>query len=98
LPIRSLDLVSQHLFWAIWATISRNPSPECPGRLAAERLRKALKALGVRSANGPVHLTVSIGVASLVQADLSLEQIMKKADDALYAAKDQGRDRVVTAP
>jgi PleD family two-component response regulator len=32
-----------------------------------------------------------------VQADLTLEQIMKKADDALYAAKDQGRDRVVAA-
>jgi hypothetical protein len=67
----------------------------CQG--AGERLRNALKALEVHTATGPVCFTVSIGVASLVQDDLTLEQIMKKADDALYAAKDQGRDRVVAA-
>jgi len=80
-----------------FAAILTHTAP-AQGVLAAERLRKALKALEVRTPNGPVRFTVSIGVASLVQADLSLAQIMKKADDALYAAKDQGRDRVVTAP
>ena len=79
-----------------FAAILTHTAPE-QGILAAERLRKALKALEVNTATGPVCFTVSIGVASLVQADLSLEQIMKKADDALYAAKYQGRDRVITA-
>jgi diguanylate cyclase (GGDEF)-like protein/PAS domain S-box-containing protein len=79
-----------------FAAILTHTAP-AQGILAAERLRKALKALEVNTATGPVCFTVSIGVASLVQADLSLEQIMKKADDALYTAKDQGRDRVVTA-
>ena len=79
-----------------FAAILTHTAPE-QGILAAERLRKALKALEVNTATGPVCFTVSIGVASLVQADLSLEQIMKKADDALYAAKYEGRDRVVAA-
>lgn len=80
-----------------FAAILTHTAPE-QGVLASERLRKALKALEVSTANGPVRFTVSIGVASLAQADLSLQQIMKNADNALYAAKNQGRDRVVTAP
>jgi diguanylate cyclase (GGDEF)-like protein/PAS domain S-box-containing protein len=79
-----------------FAAILTHTAPE-QGVLAAERLRKALKALTLDTANGPVRFTVSIGVASLLQADLSLQQIMKNADDALYEAKKQGRDRVVTA-
>ena len=43
----------------------------------AERLRKALKALVVSTVNDPLCFTVRIGVASLVQADLPLEQIIK---------------------
>jgi diguanylate cyclase (GGDEF)-like protein/PAS domain S-box-containing protein len=72
-------------------------TPPDQGRLAAERLRQALKGLKVNSANGAVRFTVSIGVAAMVQDNLSLEQIMKKADNALYEAKQQGRDRVVSA-
>jgi diguanylate cyclase (GGDEF)-like protein len=79
-----------------FAAILTHTAPE-QGILAAERLRKALKALTVDTANGAVRFTVSIGVASLLQADLSLQQIMKKADDALYDAKTQGRDRVAIA-
>jgi diguanylate cyclase (GGDEF)-like protein/PAS domain S-box-containing protein len=79
-----------------FAAILTHTAP-AEGVLAAERLRKALKGLTVDTANGPVRFTVSIGVASLIEPDLSLAQIMKKADNALYAAKDQGRDRVVMA-
>jgi len=79
-----------------FAAILTHTAPE-QGLLAAERLREALKALEVNTATGPVLFTVSIGVASLVEAELSLEQIIKKADTALYEAKDRGRDRVVMA-
>ena len=79
-----------------FAAILTHTSPE-QGRLVAERLRQALKALHVDTANGPVHFTVSIGVASMVTEAAPLDWIMKKADDALYAAKQEGRDRVVMA-
>ncbi len=65
--------------------------------LAAERLRRALKALTVSTSGGEIRFTVSIGLASMDQGGLSLEQIMKKADTALYEAKDRGRDQVVMA-
>ena len=79
-----------------FAAILTHTAPD-QGRLAAERLRKAMKRLEVATAKGVVRFTVSIGVAAMVVEDLSLEQIMKKADEALYAAKQQGRDRVVIA-
>ena len=79
-----------------FAAILTHTAPE-QGALAAERLREALKALTVNTANGSVRFTVSIGVASLIESGLSLEQIMKNADNALYGAKNQGRDRVVMA-
>ena len=79
-----------------FAAILTHTAPDM-GRLAAERLRKALKKLEVATAKGVVRFTVSIGVAAMLTEDLSLEQIMKKADEALYEAKQQGRDRVVLA-
>jgi two-component system, cell cycle response regulator len=42
----------------------------------------------------PLSLTVSIGVASLKGSDDTLEHMLKRADDALYRAKREGRNRV----
>jgi diguanylate cyclase (GGDEF)-like protein len=42
------------------------------------------------------HVTVSVGVASLEPGDTS-ESLIERADQALYRAKADGRDRVVTA-
>ena len=42
-----------------------------------------------------LDVTVSIGVASLMGSDESALQIMKRADEALYEAKNTGRNKVV---
>ncbi|MDS1029806.1 PAS domain S-box protein [Bacillota bacterium LX-D] len=60
----------------------------------AERLRSNLANLGVEFNNTPVYFTVSIGVATLNQEDTSFENILKRADEALYSAKKAGRNRV----
>ena len=41
----------------------------------------------------PLKLTVSIGVAALADGDL--DAAIRSADQALYQAKDQGRDQVI---
>jgi diguanylate cyclase (GGDEF)-like protein len=66
-------------------------------RLTAERLRAAIAALEVRAPNGPVRVTASIGIASATGAALDFEALIRHADDALYRAKQAGRDRVVVA-
>jgi diguanylate cyclase (GGDEF)-like protein len=43
---------------------------------------------------GPVEITVSVGVATLRGAIMSLEELIADADKALYKAKETGRSRV----
>jgi two-component system, cell cycle response regulator len=64
----------------------------------AERLRKAIasKSFSVGLLQN-IPITVSIGVASLLHAEDSLERLLKRADQALYEAKREGRNRVVEA-
>ena len=42
-----------------------------------------------------LRITVSIGVSSFISGD-SLDSLIKRADDALYQAKHQGKNRIVT--
>jgi diguanylate cyclase (GGDEF)-like protein len=61
----------------------------------AERLRQAAAALQLNLQGHPLRQTVSIGIALLQKDDVSLSTLMHRADQAMYAAKTQGRNRVV---
>lgn len=63
----------------------------------AERLRAAMEDAHIDSARGQVRFTVSIGVAQYGDACDSWEELLKNADNALYRAKQDGRNRVVLA-
>jgi diguanylate cyclase (GGDEF)-like protein/PAS domain S-box-containing protein len=64
-------------------------------QLMAERLCKRLAEEPVQTLHGPLNLTVSIGVAAYaLENDRSLSDVLAKADQALYAAKAAGRNRV----
>lgn len=67
---------------------------------AAERIRVVVQDLVVRTDEGqPIRCTASLGVASLQDdeqddQDDGVEAVLHRADRALYAAKDAGRNRV----
>lgn len=63
----------------------------------AEQWRALCAASSVPSASGPVSATISLGVAQAVPGDTP-DSLLRRADDALYRAKSEGRDRVVVAP
>ncbi len=44
-----------------------------------------------------VHVTFSVGVASSNKIHPTSEEVIKRADHALYEAKEKGRNRVVSA-
>jgi len=66
------------------------------GTVAVERMRAGVQALGLpHDGNGPGVLTVSAGMAILDSAGRhSAEDVLKEADEALYRAKERGRNRV----
>ena len=63
------------------------------GMRIAEGLRASLAAEPIDIRGQALALTVSIGVASLTDGDL--DGAIRSADEALYQAKDQGRDQVI---
>ncbi len=66
--------------------------------VAADRLRAAIAGLVWTPAPGVVHpLSVSIGVAACDPGTITPEELLGRADTALYAAKRAGRNRVEIA-
>lgn len=66
--------------------------PETPlegAAVVADRIRSA-----VAEGAGPVHSTVSVGVAVLAEEDASPASLLERADTALYRAKSLGKNRV----
>lgn len=60
----------------------------------AERIWKAVREDPFETNGQKLHVTVSIGVSCLTLDDTSVENVIKRADEALYIAKADGRDRV----
>jgi two-component system cell cycle response regulator len=65
---------------------------------AGERLRAAVEALRFETSSGkPCRLTVSIGTACAEPGRCTADTLLTMADQALYNAKRQGRNRVASA-
>lgn len=60
----------------------------------AERLLYALRSVCIQTQNGAISFTVSIGAAAYEGGGDSVDSLMKRADLALYQAKNTGRNRV----
>jgi diguanylate cyclase (GGDEF)-like protein len=62
----------------------------------AERIRHAISRMQLD--DGPIAVTVSVGVATFPDDGICRDSLFRLADAAVYAAKDLGRDRVVACP
>ncbi len=61
--------------------------------VVAERIRKAIAEEGVPTSAEPVAVTISLGVSEIHSESDSLEELIRRADQALYDAKRMGRNR-----
>jgi len=64
-------------------------------RKLAERVRRALEILVVRTSGARLHVTASFGVATLGDGD-DAANLVEKADHSLYRAKALGRNRIAS--
>ena len=76
------------------------PEQDSPSALrVAENVRASIELLNIEhTGNEPQSVTVSCGVSSNSAGHISWERILKSADDALYMAKEAGRNCVCAAP
>jgi diguanylate cyclase (GGDEF)-like protein len=65
-------------------------------REVAERIRETIAVTPLKLGDKDVFITVSIGIASFPDDGCGIDIIMERADQALYRAKNEGRNRVVS--
>jgi diguanylate cyclase (GGDEF)-like protein len=75
-------------------TILLPDTPVDAGLVAAERVRQAVEALDVPFEEASIKFTVSAGVAQLDPSQGGWENMMRRADSAMYEAKELGRNAV----
>ncbi|MCC6190953.1 MAG: diguanylate cyclase [Anaerolineales bacterium] len=94
--IRSIDLIGRYGGEEFVLVL---PETGLAGaRLVAERLRRAIALTPVPTAADRLPITISLGVAD-AQADVGeLAALIARADQAMYAAKQAGRNRVLIYP
>jgi two-component system, cell cycle response regulator len=96
--VRSVDLVGR-LGGEEFVVVM--PETSLAGALiVAERLRAAIAAepFTIQGGSEKLPVTISIGVAVSDEGGGTLDTLLKRADDALYTAKNAGRNRVVSLP
>ncbi len=62
-------------------------------KLVAEKLRKKVESSPFNFKKEPVQITISFGISQFTKGE-SLEEVFQRADDALYRAKEKGRNQV----
>ena len=72
--------------------------PDCSVANAATKAEQIRSRINERTIASGLPVTVSLGVASIAETCAGQSELIPQADAALYAAKQQGRDRVVVAP
>jgi diguanylate cyclase (GGDEF)-like protein len=71
---------------------------EVAARELAERIRSTIETTGIAYGRLELRFTVSVGIALASEADRDIADVVERADQALYIAKNAGRNRVVYTP
>ncbi|WP_313084896.1 diguanylate cyclase [Pseudomonas sp.] len=66
--------------------------------LVAEKLREVVERTVIDTERGPIRISLSAGIASADQVAYDPGRLIVRADDALYTAKQTGRNKVCMAP
>lgn len=92
--VRSTDLVAR--YGGEEFVVMMPDTPPVVARSIAERIRQAMESKGFKipEAPGEIKCTMSFGVSTARPED-TVDSLIKRADDALYKAKEGGRNQVV---
>jgi diguanylate cyclase (GGDEF)-like protein len=71
---------------------------EATAKLLADRIRTAIESEVIRVGSHAIAATVSVGIALLCAADRDVQDMIERADQGLYLAKNTGRNRCFFMP
>ena len=91
---RQVDLFGRYGGEEFMALLPNTPIESA--RQAAERLRIQISQTPMLTDRGPIYISASFGVAEMDDACIDVDMLLKYADQAAYAAKSDGKDRVAT--
>lgn len=95
--VRGIDIVAR--FGGEEFVIIMPDTESFSAQRVAERIRSSMEKtlFAIHKGQKEIPITVSVGVATAGEGFQSADRLFKMADEALYAAKNGGRNRVVTA-
>lgn len=96
--IRDVDIVARYGGEEFAAILPQTGDQDA--LVIAERIRSAVEKAYFSNVHGQrdIQITISIGVASYPDGVHTIDQLLDRADKALYAAKANGRNQIVMAP
>lgn len=65
------------------------------GLKIAEKLRAKVEQMTISTESGDLKITVSIGMTQFNDSYTELDSLIKRADQAMYEAKEKGRNQVI---
>ena len=92
--IREVDYIARFGGEEFLLILVKTSLPEAV--VVSDRIRKSIRKFSFGDLSPDLHMTVSIGVAEY-QSGERIEDLLDRADAALYRAKESGRNRVVSA-
>jgi diguanylate cyclase (GGDEF)-like protein len=90
--LRSIDQLARFggdEFVALLAQAGQDDAKE-----VAERIRTSIEDLEIQIDQEIITTTVSVGLTTTTDGDISVEELIKRADQALYDAKNNGRNQI----
>ncbi len=94
-PMRESDIVARYGGDEFVVLLPETPHVGALG--VAERIRRGVESSPITSHGQTVTETISIGIASYPNHGVSFESVLEKADQAMYASKAAGKNRVTVS-
>jgi len=94
--VRQIDFIGRYGGEEISVVLAETGKEQA--NFAAERIRQAIQTQVIKVYDEELKVTVSIGVSTFPDNATNTESLIEKADQALYLAKETGKNRVCFSP
>ncbi len=96
LAVRQIDFIGRYGGEELSIVLSETDREQA--NFAAERIRQAIAGSAIKVYDEELKVTVSIGVSVFPDNTLNMQDLIEMADQALYLAKETGKNRVCFSP